>query len=434
MFPMTDASTPQPTPTGTTRHWLVVVGAALIMTCGVFVFLSTSILNPPLAESLGVGLSEVMVFNSLMSVTGMVSMMFTAPWIFRRIGVRAAIVVGGLWMAAAMTAVSFVGDLLWLYLLGLLAGLSLGISTSMAASLLVNTWFEARRGTLMGAVFAVSGLGGIGAGLILPAVVEAIGWQGGFRFIAGLIVVLVVLPALFLIRSHPARTGTVAYGARLVPATAGEPAADLPGVPARIAFRTPQFVAIAAAVLLFAGVQAFQMHFAPVMVERGVTLVIAGTLLSLMALTTVFTNVGVGTLNDRYGTAAAVLVAMAGQTAAMVGYLLSAGFAPLAVSTVLFAVGAALPGVLIPIIVMQVFGVRDYPAILGPVMAMIPAGMAVGTPLWGLAVDATGSYSAALGAGAVVTVASAALMSWALRSAPSLRSRVERKDEPGREA
>ena len=87
--------------------------------------------------------------------------------------------------------------------------------------------------------------------------------------------------------------------------------------------------------------------------------------------------------------------------------------------------GPAMPGVLIPILVLQVFGLRDYPRILGPVMAMLPAGMSIGTPLWGVAYDVTGSYALALAVGAALTVVATGLLAWALRSAPALRSRVE---------
>lgn len=410
-----------------TRHWAVAAGAACMMTAGQFVFLSSSILNPPMARTLGVGLSEVMVFNSMMAVSGVLAMSVLAPLAFRTVGVRASVIGGGLWMVAMMAGVAFVPNVGVLYALGFAAGLTFGIATSMAASMLINTWFEASRGTVMGGVFAVSGVGGIAAGLVLPGLVSAVGWQGGFLFIAGVIALLVVAPGVFLIRSKPADVGLRPFGARDEPAASEAAAVRLPGVPAKMTFRTPQFAALALAIVLFACVQAVQQHFAPVMVERGVELPVAGTLLSLMALASVFTNILLGTLNDRSGTLAAVLLAIGCLALAMVGYVFAVGFLPLAASTVLFAMGAAFPGVLVPIVVMQMFGVRDYPVILGPTMAMLPLGISIGTPLWGIAYDRTGSYTSALVVAAVLSVVAALLLVWAIRSAPALRSRVERE-------
>lgn len=326
------------------RHWLVVAGAACMCIVGQFVYLSASIVNPPLAESLGVSLSEVMLYNSLMAVSGVVTMTFLAPYMFRALGVRASVVVGGIFLAIMLGAVAWVGNLWTLYALGVGAGLTFGVVTTMAASVLVNTWFEANRGAVMGGVFAVSGLGGVAAGLLLPALVSSQGWQTGFLFLGGITVALIVLPGVFLIRSTPARAGLLAFGARHEQATSEGGEGTVPGVPARMAFRSPQFLALMAAIVILGAAISAEMHFVPLMVERAVSLPEAGTLLSVMALATVGTNVLLGTLNDRYGTLFAALLALGCMGVSLVAYVFSVGFLPLTVSTVLFAFGVALPG------------------------------------------------------------------------------------------
>lgn len=415
----------QPTPPErvSTRHGMIVAGGACMMTAGAFVFLSASILNPPLARHLGVGLSEVMVYNSMMGIAGVLAMAILAPWLYRAIGVRAAIVGGGIAMALSVAAVVLVPNTAVLAGLGFLSGLVFGMCTTMGASMLINTWFEARRGTMMGAVFASGGLGGIGAGLVLPALVATSGWQAGFLLLAVVLVALVVIPGLVLIRSHPDRVGLRPLGAGVRPPGGG--VVVLPGVPASLAFRTPQFLALASAIVLVGVVQAVQAHFAPVMMERGVDLTVGGALLSLMAAATVISNIAVGTLNDRRGTLAAVLFTFSCQALAMAGYTAAHGFAQLAGATVVFAFSVAFGGVLVPILVSLVFGMRDYATLLGPTMAMMSGGVAIGTPLWGVVVDVTGGYTAALVAAIVLSVVSAALVTWALTSAPAMRSRVE---------
>lgn len=432
-MPYKEAMTPAPAPdaaraptpaAGSARHWMVVAGGACLMSAGMFLFLSSSILNPPLAKHLGVGLSEVMAYNSMMALSGVIAMTFIGPPLYRAIGVRAAIVGGGAWMALTVGAVAFVPNVLLLAVLGFASGLMFGICTTMGASMLINTWFEAKRGTMMGAVFALSGAGGIAAGLVMPAIVGAWGWQGGFLTLAGVMVALIVLPGLFLIRSAPDRLGLLALGAsERGPAASGT--VVLPGVPARRAFRTPQFAALFLGVVLFGMVQAVQQHFAPLFVEHGVELAVAGTLISVMALTGVVSNMAVGTLNDRRGTVTAAVFALACQLVSMAAYVVGTGFVPLALATVLFGFGAVLPGVLLPIMVQRVFGMRDYATILGPAMATMPAGMALGTPLWGMAVDRTGSYTVALLASMGLTLVTTALLVWALGSAPAMRRRVE---------
>lgn len=419
-------------PRGHRWHWSVVVGAACLMTAGEFIFLSASILNPDLARALSTGLSEVMVYNSLQSLGGVIATALLMPMLLRRFGVRTVVVVAGLWTAATLAAVAVAPDLPVLYALGFASGLSFGVCTFMAGSVLIIAWFEHKQGTVMGAAFAVSALGGVATGLVLPSVVEAGGYGLGFLTLAGVVVALVVLPALFLIRSAPSDVGLRPYGARVKPASDSGLTALLPGVPAARAFRSPQFAALALGVVLFGMVQAVQQHFAPMMVERGVSLAVAGMLISLLALTMIAGYVAVGTLNDRRGSGTAVLVASVCQLVALAGYLLSTGVVTLAAFTVVFAFAVPLGGVLVPILVMLLFGPRDYAAILGPGAAMMPLGLALGTPLWGVALDITGSYAVALGAATAVTIVSGGLLLWAVRTASGFRSRVERElGEPG---
>lgn len=202
-------------------------------------------------------------------------------------------------------------------------------------------------------------------------------------------------------------------------------------MPRARALRSAQFAALLAAIMLITSVHAVQQHFAPLLTERGVSLAAAGSLLSLLAFAGVFGTLSVGTLNDRAGTRTAVLFALGSQFVSMGLFLVASGYLPLAAGITVFALGSSLPLVLVPILVMVLFGPRDYAAILGPTMASGPVGIAIGTPLWGLAVDATGSYDVGLWVALGATVAAAALLVWAIHTAPAFRARVARELDPG---
>lgn len=418
---------------GTTRHWLVVLGAAMLMIASQFVFLSFSLVNPPIAESLGVGLSQVMVYNSIMALTGAAAMTTVAPWALRVVGPRAIVIYGGTFTALALLGFSFASSLAMLYVLAMVLGLTFSISTVMVASVLVGNWFETSRGTVLGAVMAVAGLGGIVMGFVMPPVVSAGGFPAGFRLLAALLLVLTVGPGIFLIRSHPSDVGLLARGAVRSERDDGVQV-TVPGVPRSVAFRSPQFAALILAIVLVTSVHAVQQHLAPLMTERGVSLAAAGSLVSVLALVSIFGTITVGTLNDRVGTLPAAMFALTCQLVSMAAFFLASGYLPLALSTTLFALGASLPLVLVPILVMLLFGPRDYAQILGPAMAAGAVGIALGTPLWGLAVDRSGSYDVGLVVAGAVTVVAAALLVWAIRTAPALRARVARDLDQGYEA
>lgn len=398
----------------------------LVVAAG-FVFVGLSFLNQAIAADFGVGISQVMLYYSIMSLTGAVSMTFLAPRLASAIGTRWFIVLAGAWSTLFLTLLSFMPlSLPILYALGFGLGLTFTAGTSMQSSVLVNSWFEVRRGSILGIVMSVGGLGGMLVGILMPWVMDTAGWRWGFRVLAAMFAVCTVLPGLFLIRSTPASVGLRAMGAT------DQPAGDLgdvevPGVPASIAFRTPQFAAVFGSLLLLALLQGVLQHMAPLMQSRGVTLMVAGTLISLQSAVMIFASIGLGLFNDRFGTLSTMWGAVACLVASMGIWALGSGFLPLAVGQAFFAVVVAMPGLMTSIFVMTVFGPRDFIRIIGPVMASMPTGMAIGAPLWGWVYDFSGSYVPGLLAAAVMAIVIGLMLTWAIKSGHQLRSRVERE-------
>jgi hypothetical protein len=72
------ARRPQP---ATARHWLVALGATLLVTVGGATFLSFTFVNPGIAATLDVPLSSVMIYNSLIAIGGLPAMIVLAPWL-----------------------------------------------------------------------------------------------------------------------------------------------------------------------------------------------------------------------------------------------------------------------------------------------------------------------------------------------------------------
>ncbi len=420
-----DTLTPQQ---ATRQHWLVVVGATLLVTVGGATFMSFTFVNPGISQTLGVPLSAVLVYNSLMALAGLPAMTVLAPYLLRKVGARVALVAYGLWQAAMLFAMSYVTTLPMLYLVGFAIGLSFGTGTHMMGSYLVTTWFTARRGATLGAIMSISGLGGIITGLGMPPLLDAVGWQGAFRLLAAISLVVMVGTGVVLVRTSPADVGLLPVGETGRHADA--PDVVVPGIRLRRALRSPQLWVLAVGIALYQMVQAIQQTITSVYGSAGVSEVEAGTLVSVLSACLVVTTLTVGWVNDRYGTTAALILAASAQALSMIGIWLSHSYLSLALSTAVMAFGSAMPTVLLAIIVMTTFGPADYAAVLGVVMSFIPLGMAIGGPLWGLSKDLTGSYAPALWTAAALSLAAAVLLAWVLRSAPRLRAMVDRETHP----
>ncbi len=395
------------------RHWMVVVGSGLLMSLNVLMFLATGLLMPPLAESLGVGLGQAMVFVSINMLTGAAVLMAAGPFLLRRLRPRRLALIGGVFTGLMLFAVGFIDQLWQLYALAFASGMLATAGLQMTGAALVNAWFITHRGLMQGVLMGVAGLGGIVAGLVLPAVVGAYGWRAGFQVVGALTVSVTLACGLLLIRSHPTEVGLLAYGAHNLDE---EEQAETSGMRAAAAIRTPQFAALLIGLTGFNGIMALQQHFASMMSDRGLDLTAAGALITMLSLVNVGTTLLLGALADRWGPRTAFLLSGGLLLVALSLFLVTSGYGPQAVAVLLFSIPTITTPIMTPILLRAAFGGRAFVTLLGAATATMPVGIAIGSPLWGLAKDATGDYNLALVIALCVAAVAVPLVTWAVRS------------------
>ena len=397
------------------RHWMVVVGSGLLMSMNVLMFLAAGVMLPPLAESLGVGLGQVMVFVSINMVAGAATLTVAGPFLIRRFGTRLLAIFGGAFTGTALFAVSLVTELVQLYLLAFASGVMATVSMQMTGAVLVSEWFVRHRGLMLGVLMGIAGVGGIGAGVLLPPVMDAGGWRLGFQVAGAVTATVAILCGALLIRTRPADVGLHPYGEH----DAGtEEGIDEAGMDPASALRSPQFVALVLGLTCFSGVMALQQHFPPMMADRGLDLAAAGSLLSVLSVVNIGTTLLLGKLCDRLGPLFAYCLSGGLLVAALSLFLVTTGYTAQATAVLLFAIPTITPPIITPILLRHTFGGRPFVSLLGVGTATMPAGIAIGSPLWGLSKDVTGSYDVALGIAIALAVACVALVSYALVTGP----------------
>ena len=397
------------------RHWMVVIGSGLLMSMNVLLFLAAGVMLPPLAVSLGVGLGQVMVFVSINMVAAAVTLTVAGPFLIRRFGARRLAIVGGAFTGVALFSVCFVTDVLQLYLLAFASGLLSGVSMQMTGAVLISEWFVRQRGLMQGVLMGIAGVGGIAAGVLLPPVMTAGGWRLGFQVVGAVTVVVAVVCGVLLIRTRPADVGLRPYGEH----EAGtEERIDHAGMTPAAALRSPQFVALALGLTCFSGIMSFQQHLPSMMADRGLDLVAAGSLISLLSLANVGATLLLGNLSDRFGPLIAYCLSGVLLVGALSLILFTSGYPSQAVAVLLVAIPAITPPIITPILFRHTFGGRAFVSLLGVGTATMPAGIAIGSPLWGLSKDATGSYDPALAVSVGLAVACVALVAYALVTGP----------------
>ncbi len=399
----------------TLRHWLIVVGSGLLMSLQVLVFMGGGMMLPPMAADLGVSLGAVMVFSSITALAGAAGMSVAGPWLLRRLGVRALILMAGVLTGGSLFAVSYVTGLTGLYIAAFGAGVLAPLSFQMAGAVLVDEWFIARRGTMLGIVMSVASLGGIIAGTVLPPVIVSGGWRLGFQVVGGITAVVAVVCGVFLIRARPAVVGLRAYGAQddLVHADLSPAKGS-----AAAMFASPQFIALMLGLTCFSILMAMQQHFPTLMGDHGLDIETAGTLVAVLSVANVAATLAYGALNDRLGPLVAMVVSCVLLAASLMVFGLTMGAVGQAAAVLVYAIPAITPPIITPIVFRHTFGDRHLVSLLGVGMATMPVGVALGSPLWGLVKDVTDSYTTGLYAGVGLSALSLVLVGYALVTGP----------------
>ncbi|MGE4272530.1 MAG: MFS transporter [Desulfitobacterium sp.] len=388
---------------GNSRHWLVMIGACLIMSA---VALGTTCLGffvKPITTELGYSRGAFTLYVSLITLTSI----FALPVFGKQIpkyGIKKLVIVGGIWCSLAFVGLSFAKSLLSFYIAGAFLGVMLFCITSMASIVLVNIWFVAKKGLVLGIVAACSGVSGAIFSMLLPNFIITYGWRNSYLLLAASMFILTVLPALFFITDAPQKVGLMPYGYDATQKIAGQSGGTAQtGVPYNKAIKSPQFYILYLGIALCGIILGVSSHLPANFMGNGLTPTQTGSLMSIMMMSMIVVKILEGVMNDKLGSITTTGIIA---TLAVVAFIImpSASFGILSIAMVLYSFEAAFIGIVPPLMTGQIFGQRDYSGIWGIYATAGSVGMTIGTPLWGIIYDVTGSYRLGFYGAAVLAI------------------------------
>ncbi|MCE2564555.1 MFS transporter [Komagataeibacter sp. FNDCF1] len=193
--------------------FMLVVGLTflcLLVSAGVRA--TPGVLMMPLHEALGWSRSSISISAAMgIFLYGLVGPFSAA--LMQQFGIR-RILIGALLLMGLSALLSLGMARPWQFFLtwGVLTGFGTGAVAMVLGATVVNRWFIARRGTIMGLLAASTATGSL---LFLPglaALAHRFGWRAPVMAVAATTLILVPLVALFL-PEHPADRGLVPHGA-----------------------------------------------------------------------------------------------------------------------------------------------------------------------------------------------------------------------------
>jgi predicted MFS family arabinose efflux permease len=380
---------------------LAALGSGICMALGMAaVFMgSFPVFLEAVSASMGWGLSVFPQVVLVASVTGAICNPIAGRFI-DRVDVRWPLLAGTLSLAFGLFVLSTIEAPGPVFMFaGVLIGMGAALGGPLAHIKVISSWFDRRRGIVMGLVLSMSPmLAQAGFAPLARWLVQQYGWRQSYRLL-GLAVLLIAGSAvLALVRTRPADARR--------PNSVDGPMAGSSGWTARQAFLSRTFWTLTVAECLVAGALiGAQAHLVSWLRTRGVGIDVSAMLLSVQAVAGLVGSFVVGAMLDRlrsrWATAAMYLL----PAGALLLMGMASGLPMLVAAAVFMGMTTSVVVLLLPYLVTRFFGQRASAEILGLAFACSMTAIGCGPWLIGLAFDATGSYSAPM----MVAVAAALL-------------------------
>lgn len=402
----------------------VVVAACFLLTMFPMVFVSNSFsyYQYPICTELGITYAEFNVANICSTIAAMAFSFLLAAKMARG-NMRGWILGGGVCVAAALVAQSFITQMWQLDATFFVANFALSTLTYIPINTLISNWFVEKRSLAISIAYVGSGVGGMVFTPVISTIISTWGWRMSFRVSALVVLVSVVVVAALVCKS-PADMGQ----APLMPAEkgAGEgegaaPASEEFGVTKAEALRTGAFWLLIVAVVLCGAVTAGVMTQVPTyLTENAVDYALAMSVYSAAA---IVAKPVLGVVYDKLGLFRGMLVNAVLGGVGLALLLMAPSMASLALAaSVLLSFGCSVGTLIPPLLTGRLFGQKDYGAIYGLANVGFMAGCMAGPLLSSGIRTLTGSYGAAWVSYIAILAALVLLTAVALRAGDKLRA------------
>ena len=352
----------------------------------------------PVCEELGLGRGSFTIYYSLMTASGAFSIPFHGQIINKK-GVRGILTVSAFWIAAGFFGFSLSTKLWMFYAVAAFMGIFGTSFLSLCANVIVQQAYSSvRASSLLGLVMSGSGVGGMILSMVMPGFIENFGWRTGYRLL-GICWLVLVLGALLLGNIQP--IGSV-----------GKRHTSVDGMTRDEAMKSPKLYLLVAVIFILSAACGIQQQIPSVLGGFGYGTAQVSTMMSFFTAALAVGKILQGILYSRLGPARGgyIIIAVFGLSFVLLCF---PGMAYPAL--VALAVGMGCVTTLMPIVTRFVFGAREYAAIWSILSTASSIGTLIATPLFGMAYDATGSYTPAMAVSAGALFVSLPILALAFR-------------------
>lgn len=374
--------------------WWIVLACTLIMATFFTLLLSClGLFTAPVTEDLGISRTAFSTFSTIMSILGMI-LSPVAGKVFAKKDTRMIMSISLLIAVIGYTCLSFVNDVVLLYILALVIGTGSAFCTTVPIAVVLTRWFVKDRSKAMSITFAGSSIGAMILSPVITSIINSMGWRMAFRLL-GLGMLVILVPIVFLlVRSKPEDKGLKALGADDAVASGASPAeSGQSGLPLRELRKHPTFWVFVIGIFVMLLTMGAMYHMPAHITGIGISSELAATFVSIYSLIAIFGKLLMGAVFDRFGVKAGILLGTVCMGLCYVFLLIAKTFPVLIVVAVFYGLGSAHGTIFPPTLTSKLYGSKYYSEIFGFVNAFASLSLAVCNIIMAAPYDATGSYT-----------------------------------------
>lgn len=359
--------------------WVIMLAGFLVMmSLSGVVLAATSSFLKPVSEALHISRTR---FSSYNLVSGLVGILagVNAGAILKRLGLRRSVILGACMIGGAFWGYS-VSDRMWhFWIFGGISGFGTGFSATVVCSVLINNWFQEKKGFATSVAFMGTSVGNLIFSRLAKNIwIDRFGWRMTYRLFGLSILAIAVLTALFLIVDRPEDEGLLPYGGREADSPLVSAAAS--GVTRAAFLRSPAFLLLAAVALLSGIVTlGVQNHMFAFLSDIGYVTAAAANIYTAQLIAQMIGKLALGAMLDRAGVRAGMVYICAVHMMGMTGFLRAEQAAFAYLGAVGLGLSVSVCTIVPPYLTAQLVGDREYADIMGVINIFLNIGVTAST-------------------------------------------------------
>lgn len=364
----------------------VIASLALMMAYGAYNY-SNGYFASSVSEALGCTRAQYSLTLTVMSAVAVLTAPLWGRILKKHDVMRRGILVGAAVGAFVFFLYSRASSYTALYPAAALLGFVCNNCTMICSGIIINNAFSSGSGMALGLAMSGSGIGGAILGLIIPTVIERQGWRSGYMTMAvfwGVLLLLAFLLSKGLGESERTPTEDVS-------------ASDSSDPDWRTVSRSPDYFLLLFIVFVFCMNTVFSQHMPTFFVEMGKSPSAAGYIVTSFTLFLIGAKILMGKACNAVGMTRSTFICSIAFPIGMWLWLFSGGNTfVIIVGAAILSLGHSVCNVVFPLATRRLFGNKCYVQAWSVITAVITAGYAVGSPVWGWFYDSSGSYKTAV--------------------------------------